>query len=94
MSEIPATPVAATAKRDALGQLCFALHIVVMVFIVFGWALEATPLATIMAYTVTQVVAYSVMLAITWLTVAKGTHWEQPQSARIAAIPDSLGGAA
>jgi hypothetical protein len=39
MSEIPATPVAATAKRDALGQLCFALHLAVMVFIALGWAL-------------------------------------------------------
>ena len=44
MSEIPAAPAAATAKRDALGHLCFALHLVVMVFIVFGWALPNTGL--------------------------------------------------
>jgi hypothetical protein len=44
MSEIPATPVAPTGKRDALGQICFALHIAVMIFIVFGWALPGAAL--------------------------------------------------
>ena len=41
MSEIPTTPVQATARRDALGQTCFVLHLAVMIFIVFGWALPS-----------------------------------------------------
>jgi hypothetical protein len=39
MSEIPATPVAATGKRDVLGHVCFLLHLIVMVFIALGWTL-------------------------------------------------------
>lgn len=39
MSEIQAVARAGKRKRDALGQLCFALHLGVMVFIVVGWAL-------------------------------------------------------
>lgn len=39
MSEIQAVETAERRKRDALGQLCFALHLGVMVFIVVGWAI-------------------------------------------------------
>ncbi|HLY07068.1 MAG TPA: hypothetical protein VKR31_15085 [Rhizomicrobium sp.] len=38
MSEIPALTAAGKRRRDVLGQLCFALHLGVMVFIVVGWA--------------------------------------------------------
>jgi len=39
MSEIPAVTATEKRKRDALGHLCFALHLGIMLFIVFGWAL-------------------------------------------------------
>lgn len=37
MSEIPVTVAANKPKRDALGQLCFALHFGAMIFIALGW---------------------------------------------------------
>ena len=37
MSEIPATARPDRRRRDALAQICFALHVVVMIFIIFGW---------------------------------------------------------
>ena len=39
MSEIPAVAAAEKRKRDALGQLCFVLHLGIMIFIALGWAL-------------------------------------------------------
>ena len=39
MSEIPVSVAAEKRKRDALGQFCFVLHLAIMIFIVFGWAL-------------------------------------------------------
>ena len=39
MSEIPAVAAAEKRKRDVLGQLCFMLHLGIMIFIAFGWAL-------------------------------------------------------
>lgn len=39
MSEIPVAPAVARRRRDILGQFCFALHLAIMIFIVFGWAL-------------------------------------------------------
>src|SRR5215469_11266381 len=39
MSEIPVTAAAVKRRRDALGQLCFALHFAVMIYIIFGWAI-------------------------------------------------------
>jgi len=38
MSEIPPTATLGKRKRDALAQVCFALHLAVMIFIIFGWA--------------------------------------------------------
>lgn len=42
MSETPADAAAEKRRRDALGQLCFALHLGIMVFIVVGWAIPQT----------------------------------------------------
>lgn len=42
MSEIPALTAVEKRRRDALGQLCFALHLGIMVFIVCGWAIPQT----------------------------------------------------
>jgi hypothetical protein len=39
MSEIPAVTATEKRKRDALGQLCFALHLGIMLFITLGWAM-------------------------------------------------------
>ena len=39
MSEIPAIAAAERRKRDALGQVCFALHLAIMIFIALGWAI-------------------------------------------------------
>src|SRR5437588_13055795 len=39
MSEIPAVAAAEKRKRDGLGQLCFVLHLGIMIFIALGWAL-------------------------------------------------------
>ena len=39
MSELRAAVATEKRKRDALGQLCFVLHLAIMIIIVFGWAL-------------------------------------------------------
>ena len=44
MSEIQTTPVAVKVRRDALGQTCFVLHLAILLFIVFGWALPVPAL--------------------------------------------------
>jgi hypothetical protein len=41
MSEIKTPTVAVKVRRDALGQTCLLLHLAIMIFIVFGWALPA-----------------------------------------------------
>jgi|SRR5579871_1267619 len=50
MSEIPVTPAPPaeeTRRRDALGQVCFLVHLAIMIFIVFGWALPGPALLII-----------------------------------------------
>lgn len=42
MSEIPAAAAAEKRRRDALGQLCFVLHLGIMIFIALGWAVPQT----------------------------------------------------
>jgi hypothetical protein len=41
MSEIRTPTVAVKVRRDALGQTCFVLHLVIMIFIVVGWTLPS-----------------------------------------------------
>ena len=47
MSENPATAVAGRRKRDALGHICFTIHIGIMAFIVLGWMLPQAALLSV-----------------------------------------------
>jgi hypothetical protein len=60
------TPILATAapssteKRDALGNFCFYLHLVVMIFVVGGWAI---PLRLVLFF----YLGFVPLMAATWL---------------------------